>query len=97
MTGLYRGAVSRIGVQAIPLLILFALVFCLSVNDRFGFSGVIDLFNSGQDAHHSTGIWTTPSNSIPRHIALNPNIYQIQYQLGIALMALTDRRTPSLL
>ena len=48
---------------------------------------VIDLFNSGQDAHQH-GKLEDAVKLYSQAIELDPNIYQIHYQLGIALMAL---------
>src|SRR5581483_2739831 len=73
------------GVRLMPL--LFLLLFPLSAFAQKPDQKVVDLFNAGQDAH-SSGNLEESVKLYSQAIDLEPNIFQIHYQLGVALMSL---------
>ena len=78
------------GISRMPLLLLLLLLLLsisLTASAQQPTPQVIDLFNKGQDAH-SHGNLDEAVKLYSQAIELNPNIYQIHYQLGVALMAL---------
>jgi len=75
------------GISRMPLLLLLLLSISLTATAQQPTPQVVDLFNKGQDAH-SHGDLDQAVKLYSQAIELNPNIYQIHYQLGVALMAL---------